>query len=223
MKNICSDNFTLGGELSGHIFFKDKWPGFDDGIYAGLRLVEALSTIDEDLSTLVQAVPKYFSSPEIKIKSTEAIPVMTHESVRQEEIKYAGLDVLIYDIFLEKDPFDNMNTISLDLIIKNYSKTDFSSFDIALVSDLRHSYNPSIFTDYKNSLAMKNIKRGESVSGILSFSVDNPKREHWLVFYDKRTRKPLAKISINNAMKDLKITDLEKQKKKRRKKDKMVF
>lgn len=69
---IKEDNFTLGGELSGHIFFKDKWPGFDDGIYAGLRLVEALSTIDEDLSTLVQAVPKYFSSPEIKIKSTEA-------------------------------------------------------------------------------------------------------------------------------------------------------
>ena len=159
----------------------------------------------------------------VKIKSTEAIPVMTHESVRQEEIKYAGLDVHIYDVFLERDPFDNLNTISLDLIIKNYSKTDFSSFDIALVSDLRHSYNPSIFTDYKNSLAMKNIKRGESVSGILSFSVDNPKREHWLVFYDKRTRKPLAKISINNAMKDLKITDLEKQKKKRRKKDKMVF
>ena len=85
------------------------------------------------------------------------------------------------------------------------------------------SGNENIFTDYKNSLAMKNIKRGESVSGILSFSVDNPKREHWLVFYDKRTRKPLAKISINNAMKDLKITDLEKQKKKRRKKDKMVF
>ena len=69
---IKEDNFTLGGELSGHIFFKDKWLGFDDGIYAGLRLVEALSTIDEDLSALVQAVPKYFSSPEIKIKSTES-------------------------------------------------------------------------------------------------------------------------------------------------------
>lgn len=65
------DNFSLGGELSGHIFFKDKWLGFDDGIYAGLRLVEALSNIDEDLSTLLQEVPKYFSSPEIKIKSTE--------------------------------------------------------------------------------------------------------------------------------------------------------
>ena len=92
-----------------------------------------------------------------------------------------------------------------------------------MVSDLHHSYNPSIFTDYKNSLAMKTIKRGENVSGILSFSVDNPKREHWLVFYDKRTRKPLAKISINNAIKDLKISDLEKQKKKRKKRDKTII
>ena len=68
---------------------------------------------------------------------------------------------------------------------------------------------------------MKNIKRGESVSGILSFSVDSPNRQHWLVFYDKRTNKPLAKISIDNAKKDLKITDLQKQKKKRKKRDKM--
>lgn len=152
----------------------------------------------------------------VRIRSAEEIPVMREEALRQDEIAYEGLDVNIYDIFLEKDPFGNLNTISLDLIIKNNSKTDFSSFDIALVSDLRKSYNPSIFTDYKNSLAMKTIKRGENVSGILSFAVDNPKREHWLVFYDKRTHKPLAKISIDNAKKDLKITDLDKKKKRRK-------
>lgn len=153
----------------------------------------------------------------VKIKSTEAIPVMTHESVRKEELQYEGLEVRINDIFLEKDPFDNLNTISLDLIIKNNSKQDFSSFDIAMVNDLHNSYAPSIFTDYKNSLTMKTIKKGENVSGILSFSVDNPKREHWLVFYDKRTHKPLAKISIDNAKKDLNITDLAKKGKKKRK------
>ncbi len=153
----------------------------------------------------------------VKIKSNQEIPVMTFDSVRQEELKYEGLDVQINDIFLEKDPFDNLNTISLDLIIKNNSETDFSSFDIALINDLHNSYNPSIFTDYKNSLAMKNIKSGESVSGILSFSVDNPNREHWLVFYDKRYHKPLAKISIDNAKKDLNITDLAKKGRKKRK------
>ncbi len=150
----------------------------------------------------------------VKIKSTEAIPVMTFDAVKQEEIKYDGLDVNITDMYLEKDPFGNLNTISLDLIIKNNSKTDFSTFDIAMVNDLHNTYNPSIFTDYRNSLAMKTIKRGESVSGVLSFSVDDPKREHWLVFYDKRNHKPLAKISIDNAKKDLNITKLEKNKKK---------
>ena len=84
-----------------------------------------------------------------------------------------------------------------------------------MVSDLHNSFNPSIFTDYKNSLAMKTIKRGENVSGILSFSVNDPKREHWLVFYDRRNHKPLAKISIDNAKKDLHITTLKKSKKKR--------
>ena len=151
----------------------------------------------------------------VRIKSSEAIPVMTHEALKQEELFYEGLDVNIYDIFLEEDPFGNLNTISLDMIIRNNSKTDFSTFDIALVNDLRNSYKPSIFTDYRNSLAMKTIKRGNSVSGILSFSVENPKRQHWLVFYDKRTNKPLARISIDNAQKELKIHKLKKKKKKR--------
>ncbi len=153
----------------------------------------------------------------VRITSTEEIPVMTQESLRQEELKYEGLDVKIYDIFLEEDPFGNLNTISLDMIIKNNSKTDFSTFDIALVSDLHNSFNPSIFTDYKNSLALKTIKKGESVSGILSFSVNDPKREHWLVFYDKKNHKPLAKISIDNAKKDLNIKTLKKSKTKRKK------
>ncbi len=153
----------------------------------------------------------------IKIKSSQNIPVMTFEATKQKEIKYDGLEVQINDIFLEKDPFDNLNTISLDLIIKNNTQTDFSSFDIALINDLHNSYNPSIFTDYKNSLAMKTIKKGENVSGVLSFTVDNPNRSHWLVFYDKRYHKPLAKISIDNAKKELNITDLTKKKKKRKK------
>jgi len=149
----------------------------------------------------------------IKIKCNQEIPVMTFDSVRQDEIKYNGLDVKINDMILEKDIFDNMNTITLDLLINNKSESDFSSFDIAMINDLHNSYYPSIFTDYKNSLAMKKIKKGESVSGTLSFSVDNPNRQHWLVFYDKRYHKPLAKISIDNAKKDLNISDLSKKKK----------
>ena len=154
----------------------------------------------------------------VRIKSKDAIPVIKKEALREEELFYNGLDIQVCDVFLEKDPFGSLNTISIDLIIKNYSDTDFSSFDIALVSDLNNSYTPSIFTDYKNSLAMQTIKRGTSASGILSFSVDSPKRKHYLVFYDKRNRKPLAKISIDNVKSDLNMTD--KKLKKKRKKEK---
>lgn len=64
-------NFAFGGELSGHMFFKDRWPGFDDGIYAGLRFVEILSSKDVKASSLLDGVNKYYSTPEIKIHSTE--------------------------------------------------------------------------------------------------------------------------------------------------------
>ncbi len=151
----------------------------------------------------------------VRIKSANDIQVMTHEAVQQKEIVYEGLEVAINDILLEKDPFDNLNTITLDLVIKNNSKTDFSTFDIEMVNDLHNSYHPSIFTNYKNSLAMKHIKRGENVSGMLSFSVDNPNRQHWLVFYDRKNHKPLAKVSVDNAMKSLNIKDLSKKKTKR--------
>lgn len=153
----------------------------------------------------------------VKISSTTPIQVMTHEAVRQDEIMYDGLDVSISDVLLEKDPFGNLNTITLDVVIKNNSKTDFSAFNIKLQNDLHKSFSPSIFSDYANSLAMKTIKTGENISGTLSFPVDNPKRQHWLVFCDRRTNKPLAKISVDNAIKDLKITDLEKKRKKRKK------
>lgn len=60
----------LGGELSGHVYFRDKFPGYDDGIYAGMRLIELLSHTDKPLSSLLDGITKYYSTPEIKI-STE--------------------------------------------------------------------------------------------------------------------------------------------------------
>ena len=52
-------NYILGGEYSGHIFFRDKWPGFDDGIYAGLRLIEMLSNVDTKLSDMIGKLNSY--------------------------------------------------------------------------------------------------------------------------------------------------------------------
>jgi len=56
----------LGGEMSGHIFFQDRWYGFDDGLYAGARMLELLSRV-ADPSALLNALPQSISTPELQI------------------------------------------------------------------------------------------------------------------------------------------------------------
>ena len=57
----------LGGEMSGHIFFADKFFGFDDAIYSSLRLLEIMGKSDRPLSEYLSDVPKTYSTPEIRI------------------------------------------------------------------------------------------------------------------------------------------------------------
>ena len=64
-------DYPLSGELSGHIYFRDKWPGYDDGIYCGMRLIEMLSNSDKPLSNYLDNLEKYYSTPEIKVKTTD--------------------------------------------------------------------------------------------------------------------------------------------------------
>lgn len=61
-------NYPLGGELSGHVYYRDKFPGYDDGIYAGIRMVERLSHTNEKLSELLNGINKYYSTKELKIQ-----------------------------------------------------------------------------------------------------------------------------------------------------------
>jgi len=58
---------VLAGEMSGHIFFADRFFGFDDATYAGARVLEILSKTDLSLSALLADVPKTFSTPELRV------------------------------------------------------------------------------------------------------------------------------------------------------------
>lgn len=58
---------ALAGEMSGHIFFADRFYGFDDATYAGARLLEILSKTDKPLSVLLADLPKTFSTPELRV------------------------------------------------------------------------------------------------------------------------------------------------------------
>ena len=66
-------NSPLGGEMSGHIFFKERWYGFDDGTYAGARLLEILSC-SPDGNTVLNALPTSFSTPELNVACKEGEP-----------------------------------------------------------------------------------------------------------------------------------------------------
>ncbi len=61
----------LAGEMSGHIFFADRFYGFDDACYVGARLLEILSKTDKPLSKLFDGLPKTYSTPELRIDCTE--------------------------------------------------------------------------------------------------------------------------------------------------------
>ncbi|MBK7004870.1 MAG: phosphomannomutase/phosphoglucomutase [Burkholderiales bacterium] len=72
-------NSPLGGEMSGHIFFKERWYGFDDGTYAGCRLLEIVSRAP-DAGVLLNALPTSFSTPELNVQCAEGEP---HSVVEQ--------------------------------------------------------------------------------------------------------------------------------------------
>ena len=63
----------LAGEVSGHIFFKERWYGFDDGLYAGARLLEILSR-HPDAGAVLQALPDSVNTPELQIRMKEGEP-----------------------------------------------------------------------------------------------------------------------------------------------------
>jgi len=68
---VRDESAALGGELSGHIFFADRYFGYDDALYATCRLLEILSTTGKRLSELRTDLPGSFSTPEIRLECPE--------------------------------------------------------------------------------------------------------------------------------------------------------
>ena len=83
----------LGGEMSGHIFFKDRWYGFDDGLYAGARMLELLSR-EADPSALLNALPQSSSTPELHLHLAEGENVTLIEKL-QRDAKFSGASEII--------------------------------------------------------------------------------------------------------------------------------
>ena len=66
-------NALLAGEMSGHIFFNDDWYGFDDGHYAGVRIIDLINRSDSSIDQMISRLPESFSTPELNIHASDDI------------------------------------------------------------------------------------------------------------------------------------------------------
>lgn len=93
---VRDEDLPFGGELSGHVYFRDRWLGFDSGLYAGLRILEILSKTDKNVLELLSGINKYFSTEELKFKSSDDVKFdvisKVGEYAREKNYKYLDID-----------------------------------------------------------------------------------------------------------------------------------
>ncbi len=92
----------LAGEFSGHLFFNDRWPGFDDGLYGGARMLEIVSHHTETSAQIFSHLPDSINTPELQIPFAE------------------GEHYIFMDKFIQQSHFENAEKITLDGIRINY-------------------------------------------------------------------------------------------------------
>ncbi|MDH7513466.1 MAG: phosphomannomutase/phosphoglucomutase [Clostridiales bacterium] len=93
-KKIREEKALLAGEMSGHIFFADRYYGFDDAIYSSARLAEILSRSDKRLSGMLADLPRTFYTPEIRIYASDEVKFKIVEGVKKElASKYSVIDI----------------------------------------------------------------------------------------------------------------------------------
>lgn len=92
----------LGGEMSGHIFFKERWYGFDDGLYTAVRLLEILSNSKQRPTELFNSLPNSINTPELNIEFNE------------------GEHYLFMEKFIAQAQFENAQKITIDGVRANF-------------------------------------------------------------------------------------------------------
>jgi len=92
----------LAGEMSGHIFFKERWFGFDDGLYGAARMLEIVSQFDEPSSAIFERLPDSVNTPELQVNFEE------------------GEHYTFMDAFIAQSDFEGADTVTIDGIRVNY-------------------------------------------------------------------------------------------------------
>ncbi|MBU1341640.1 MAG: phosphomannomutase/phosphoglucomutase [Proteobacteria bacterium] len=93
-KKMKEENAALAGEMSGHMFFKDRYLGFDDALYATCRLLEIMADTGLGVDELIQDLPKTFTTPEIRVDCPDEIKFdVVNKIVAQFKAKQQVIDI----------------------------------------------------------------------------------------------------------------------------------
>ena len=213
-KIVAQDaGYTISGGLVGG-FLALNWLGLEAAIASNGYTLAGGAAIGGAIglgASLVRKGNEVLIAPgdeiKVKINTSVSLPVYKDTALLQHEMFYPGLDIKITNIKHQKDPFGESNTITLTVMISNMSDKTISGLDSALVNDYNAVFRPSIFGDTR--LMFKQLSPGEKYLGDISYSVDNMSRKFWLTFYDRRSKKPITKVSVDNAYK--KVSDRTKK------------
>ncbi len=102
-KKMKEENAALAGEMSGHMFFKDRYLGFDDALYATCRLLEIMADTGKGVHELIEDLPKTFTTPELRVDCPDKIKfkvvekIVAHFRTKQDIIDIDGLRALYDD------------------------------------------------------------------------------------------------------------------------------
>jgi phosphomannomutase/phosphoglucomutase len=102
-KKMKEENAALAGEMSGHMFFKDRYYGYDDALYASCRLLEIMDNTGLGVDELIKDLPKTFTTPEIRVDCPDAVKFKVVEKIvalykaRQEVIDIDGMRAIYED------------------------------------------------------------------------------------------------------------------------------
>ncbi len=93
---VNKQNYPFGGEYSGHMYFKDRWPCIDSGFYNGLRMLEILSHTDQKFTDLFAGINTYYNTPEVRVPVNDDIKFKVVEKVieyaKNKQYKYIDVD-----------------------------------------------------------------------------------------------------------------------------------
>ncbi len=134
----------------------------------------------------------------VKLSEPLKLPTMTMPDETAEDYSIPGLEVKVAGMRIDRHPIGEMTEITLTLDILNQTENTFSTFEIGLEDELGNVFFPSCLGD--TGMWSGKIKPSSHLNSNITFSVDNVKSRHKLVFFRPYSREPLAKFALTDAM-----------------------